>query len=381
MKNILVCVSGLTPQIVTESLYSLSVQRKIKIDEIYILTTLRGKKVIEGKDPAEFTPKIPLKTEIENLCNKYKIDKPAFTQNNKHIIVTKEESVELFDVRTDEENILFPNKTAEFIKRKTSDPENVLYCVISGGRKTMSVHLANALSMFGRENDKLLHVLTSEENEFKGFYPVTLEEDKALQLSEIPFVRLRSIITSSLTKKEYLSKTYSQFVEYTQNKLKLISDNRKILINTITREISFDNRTIKLEPLQFALYYKLVERNTEKNPACSIQEITSPQFGKSIKEILEEYIPAYHLMENMLNPWWVKGFDAESFRSKRSKINSKLKELFEDENYYTEYKISSNKIYGSTNYMISASNNKFSIIYEQNNPPQGTKAKEKIKNN
>ena len=40
--NILIAVSGSTPQILTETLYNLVVQRKIPIDEIYVLTTTHG---------------------------------------------------------------------------------------------------------------------------------------------------------------------------------------------------------------------------------------------------------------------------------------------------------------------------------------------------
>ncbi|MBN2572349.1 MAG: TIGR02584 family CRISPR-associated protein, partial [Ignavibacteriales bacterium] len=189
--NILICVSGLTPQIVTETLYCLSKQNKIPIDELYIFTTKKGRDVIIGTDKELSTPKIPLKNEIINLCNKYKLKLPKFENNDEHIIVAKEESVELYDIRTDKHNILFPNKICEVIKNLTEEKNNIIYCSISGGRKSMSVHLAFAMSLYGRENDKLFHVLTNEENEFKEFYPRNRKEDKALILSEIPFVRLR----------------------------------------------------------------------------------------------------------------------------------------------------------------------------------------------
>lgn len=364
MNNVLVCVSGLTPQIVTESFYCLSVQQKIKIDEVYVLTTKRGKKVIEGIDDGKFTPNNKLIDELKEMCEQLNLAIPKFGLTDKHIIVAKEESIELSDIRSDKDNILFPNKVAEFIKEKTTDPANILYCSISGGRKTMSVHLANALTMFGRENDKLFHVLTSEENEYQGFYPRTIKEDKALVFSQIPFVRLRSIISSSLSKKEFLTKSYSQFVEYTQTQLSIISDETKLLLNTLTREISYNEKTIKLEPLQFAIYFKLAERTNLPNKPFSIMELSSPGFGKEVKEYLDEYIPSYHLVETMISPWWKKGFDAESFRSKRSKINNRLKLLFNDPNYYNLFKIQSNKNYGNSTYSIKANKNKISIIYK-----------------
>ncbi|MCL6496007.1 MAG: hypothetical protein K6T54_14695, partial [Ignavibacterium sp.] len=127
-KNILICVSGLTPQIVTETLFCLAVKEKTPVDEIYVLTTKRGREVILGRDKHPVTPKSPLKNEIEKLCKLYKLKKPLFQENDDHIIVAKEEAIELPDIRSDKENILFPNKVCEFLRLKTSNPQNVLFC-------------------------------------------------------------------------------------------------------------------------------------------------------------------------------------------------------------------------------------------------------------
>ncbi len=362
MKNILVCISGLTPQIISEALYCLSVQRKIEIHELYVLTTQRGQDVIKGIDKAVNTPKVPLFKEIAALCKIYKIKKPKFTITDKHILVTKEETIELADIRTDKDNILFPNIASNFIKSLTSDPENILYCVISGGRKTMSVHLANALSLFGRETDKLLHILTHEKNEFKGFYPKTNEEDRTLELSEIPYLRLRYLISSSLHKEEFASMNYSQIVEFTQNKLKTVADERKLIINTITKEIIFDKKKIKLEPTLFAIYYKFIEHKTEDGNPLSIMDINSLEFSISLKDIILKFIPNYHPNDSK-KPWWTKEFDQSNFRSSRSKINKALTQLFDDKNILNEFQISSIKDYYNTAYTILASKDKIQIIY------------------
>jgi len=43
LKRILLCVAGLTPQIITETLYSLTQQRNERVDEIRVITTLAGR--------------------------------------------------------------------------------------------------------------------------------------------------------------------------------------------------------------------------------------------------------------------------------------------------------------------------------------------------
>lgn len=361
-KNILVCALGLTPQIVTESLYALSVQQQIIIDEIYILTTSRGKKVISGKDEAAFTPKTPLEKEIKNLCKTYNLKLPKFSNTPKHVITAKEEALDLPDIRDDNHNILFPNKAAEFIRQLTSTPSNILYCSISGGRKTMGVHLAAALSIFGREQDKLLHILTAEEFEFKGFYPVTKEEQNALTLAEIPFIKLRSLIISDDRRNKIYNMQFSEIVNYTQDQLELITDERKLVLSIETKELIFDGASQKLEPIEFALYHQLVNSKLESAQKLSIHTITSSDFAAKIVSFIESNYEYYYFREETKDPWWGRGFTAENFRSRRAKINKKIKSLIKDKKLKEQFEISSNRVYGDTSYFINANKNKFKIL-------------------
>jgi len=362
-KNILICASGLTPQIVTETFYCLTVQKKIKINELYVLTTKRGREVILGNDKSLHTPNTLLKDELKNLCYRYKIKMPLFENDDKYIITAKEESLELSDIRTDKHNVLFPNKVCEFISKLSSDPQNMLYCSISGGRKTMGVHLAFALSLFGRENDKLLHVLTSEENGFKGFYPINKKEDKALELSEIPFVRLRSVALIKDETKNSAKLKYADIVKLTQDQLHKISDKRRLILKVNQKEITYGDNTIKFEPLEFAIYYKFAEQKLEGINKISIHSIISQSFAASVAGFIKENYEYYYFSEEIGNPWWLKGFSAENFRSKRAKINSKIALLFDDELMKEDYIIVSNKNYGETTYSIKADTTKIKIMY------------------
>jgi len=364
MKNILICVSGLTPQIITESLYCLAVKEKTPIHEIYVITTARGREVILGLDKAASTPKVALKSEIESLCDKYKMQIPLFVNNSDHIIVAKEESIELSDVRSDKQNKLFPNKVAEFLRLKSQEKETVLYCVISGGRKSMSVHLAYALSLFGRENDKLLHVLTSEANEFKGFYPQNKKEAQELELSEIPFVRLRSLITSGNSSEKILNKKYSEIVDLTQKQLKKLSDRKQLFVDVENRSLYYDGNSLQLEPLEFAIYFLILEHNLtlSKNP-ITINNINSSEFGNRLLEFLSEKYNYYYVDEKKQSSWSKIGFDPEVFRSKRTKINSKLSTIIIDADIFNDYKIESIKNYRDTAYLVKADKSKFKINY------------------
>ncbi|PJA99284.1 MAG: TIGR02584 family CRISPR-associated protein [Ignavibacteriales bacterium CG_4_9_14_3_um_filter_30_11] len=363
-KNILVCVSGLTPQIVTETLFCLSVKEKILIDEIYVITTRRGRDVILGLDKHPATPKTALKTEISNLCKKYKLRIPLFNNNDKHIIVAREESIELSDIRSDKDNILFPNKVSLFLRDKTSNAGDIIFCSITGGRKSMSVHIANALSLFARERDRLLHVLTSEKYEFKGFYPLNKKEAAALQLSDIPFVRLRAILSYEIKGKNLMELNFDQIVSFTQNRLKVLSDQNKLICDIGKRELSYGNNSINLEPMEFLFYYFFVDQKTKQKNKISIYDITSPDTTSQFTGYLESYYPYYYLRENQKKSWQ-KGFDARDFRSKRTKINKKILQLITDYEIAMQFIIEVEKVYGESKYFIPIPLGRIKILFPQ----------------
>lgn len=357
-KNLLICVSGLTPQIVTESLFCLAVKEKIPIHEIYVITTARGRDVILGKDSHPATPKSPLKKEIENLCKMYKLKPPLFQENDTHIIVAKEESIELPDIRSDKDNILFPNKVCEFLRIKSADPNNVLYCSITGGRKSMSVHLANALSLFARENDKLLHVLTKEEHEFKGFYPQTKKEAKDLELAEIPFVRLRPFISAEVKGSELLKLNFDEIVKHTQAQLKALTPSNKMIIDIERRELRFGNDKIILEPNEFLFYYYFVDSKNRGINEISVYTFMSDETRIQMIQYFKEF---YKNIDIEKKRWYKKGFTGEDFRTKRSKVNDKIESLIHDVDISQLFTISVNKRYGSSTYFIKAEKERFII--------------------
>ena len=93
------------------------------------------------------------------------------------------------------------------VRQLTLDKDSALHASIAGGRKTMGFFLGYALSLFGREQDRLSHVLVSApyESHPEFFYPSQSSEliyslsngqsfnkrDAEIALAEIPFVRMR----------------------------------------------------------------------------------------------------------------------------------------------------------------------------------------------
>lgn len=290
MKNILIAVSGLTPQIISETFFCLAVKKKIQIDEILVITTARGRDIILGNDK-EYNKKRkypPLEKELNRMCKMYNLKRPVFPFTN--IKVAEEQSVELYDIRDDRHNILFPNKVCEIVKEKTNSKETVLHCSISGGRKTMSVDLAFALSLFGRIDDKLYHVLIDESLEFSKFFPESKSEARKLEIAEIPYVRLRPLLGDITQNKIFSKMSYIDIVKYTQQQLKIKSSD-VLYVDTRGRKIRFgDKEFVKLEPKKFELYFYLINIKREGRDTERIEVLAEKMYKTSkMMDVILQY--------------------------------------------------------------------------------------------
>ena len=362
MQNILIAISGLTPQIVTETLFALAVQKGITIDEIYIVTTKRGKQVLNGKDDNPNTPDVPFIKEMESLCKEYDIKKPKFTQSN--IIVAEEETRELYDIKTDQENKLFPNKLAEIFNKLTQKRNTIIHASLSGGRKSMSAHLALVMSLFARSQDKLYHVITDEKYEFQNFYPKTRAEEKALVLAEVPFVRLRCVNDPLLKP----NTKYSDLVERTQKKLNFLMMDAKLVVELKQLQVRYKDKSVRLTPVHISIYSLFVESQKGKGQGFSKKELTSVEFAYRLNEFLIEHfntnLTEYKNKKEAERHWSRRGIDDPYFQSVKSKINSKIMELFENKDIAEEFIISKKGAYGNSIFYIKAPADKLGINYE-----------------
>ncbi|MDD5272718.1 MAG: CRISPR-associated ring nuclease Csm6 [Methylovulum sp.] len=198
-KRILLAVSGMSPQIVTETLYALAITQQEQPTEIHLISTNTGKqKAVEQLLHPE-------NGKFHQLCRDYRLEGIRFSADSIYVIPDKCGAL-LDDIKTPEEN----EAAADFITQKvnefTRNEDSVLYVSIAGGRKTMGYYLGYALSLYGRAQDRLSHVLVTEhyENLADFFYPTPYSQiikdrnnqeldtqSAQIMLANIPFVRLR----------------------------------------------------------------------------------------------------------------------------------------------------------------------------------------------
>jgi len=212
-RRVLFLVAGLTPQVVTETLFALChrVPDPFLPTEIHLLTTTEGHRrarlmLLEGEQARFY-----------QFCQDYNLPQlaNAFDETRIHL-VRGTDGQPLDDIVTAEDNAAVADAIMTLIRSFTSDPACALHASVAGGRKTMGVALALALSLFGRPQDALSHVLVSPpfESHPDFFYPPprpkvllvgmpgqqrpvsTAEAD--VSLAEIPFLRLRGLVDPAL---------------------------------------------------------------------------------------------------------------------------------------------------------------------------------------
>jgi CRISPR-associated protein (TIGR02584 family) len=209
-KRTLLAVTGLTPQVVTESLYALAVRRV----PAFVPTELELVTTAEGAERARLSL---LSTEpgwFARLRSDYDLPPIAFGANRIHVL-RDADGRPLADIRQPTDNERAADLVTERVRALTADPDRALHVSIAGGRKTMGYYLGYALSLFGRPQDRLSHVLVAEpfESSWDFFYPtpysrvITTRENKLadtaeaeVTLAEIPFVSLRDGLPERLLK-------------------------------------------------------------------------------------------------------------------------------------------------------------------------------------
>ena len=189
--RILLAVTGLSPQIVTETLYALAVKGTPRWvpTGIRIITTRQGAKKAE---------RMSLPGWLRRLCGDYDLPEIAFGVEDIRII-KRPNGKPLDDILDEDDNAAVADFITEEMRELTADPESSLHVSIAGGRKTMGFYVGYALSLFGREQDRLSHVLVPPSLELSAFfYPRPGAADAQVHLGTIPFVRLRQELPDHL---------------------------------------------------------------------------------------------------------------------------------------------------------------------------------------
>lgn len=290
-RKILLCVSGLSPQVVTETVYALSRRQSPFIpDEIHLITTAEGAeraKLQLLSDPPGW---------LSRLREEYSLPPIRMDSDTIHVLHDAH-GRPLSDIRTPEDNEAAADGILDIVRRLTSDDAAVLHVSIAGGRKAMGFFVGYALSLYGRDCDEMSHVLVESPYESLRdfFYPSRKEriiytrDERPLDaararvwLATIPFVRMRDGIPENLRSGRA---TYSEVVRAAARRF--AAPGLTLLVRT--RTVRTPLGKFQLSPALFAFYWWLVERrlNGEKGVTCPAEGVPDATYAS---EVLDRWV-------------------------------------------------------------------------------------------
>jgi len=256
-RRILLATTGLSPQVVTETLYALAVAATHKFfpTEIHLVATA------EAAEQARLSLLSPDPGWFHRLRSEHGLPPMEFGEHTIHTL-RAQDGQHLGDIRTPADNAIAADAITELVRGFTSDPLSAVHCSIAGGRKTLGYYLGYAMSLFGRPQDRLSHVLVSEpfESNREFFFPTVRSRviadrsgrrmvdaaDATVSLAEIPFVSLRHGLPDQLVSG---CATFLETVRAARAALgppELVLDPRRRLVSASGQEV-------RLPPAELAL--------------------------------------------------------------------------------------------------------------------------------
>lgn len=154
-RRVLLCVTGLSPQVVTEALFALVTQPGdgFPPTEVHVLTTTVGADLVQRQLLGPRGKVAELKSEQPSLAQ------TVFGPEQVHVL--EREGKPLADIVTGEDNQAVANGIVSLVQSFAVDGDCAIHACIAGGRKSMGFFLGYAMSLVGRAQDRVSHVLVS----------------------------------------------------------------------------------------------------------------------------------------------------------------------------------------------------------------------------
>ena len=295
-RTVLVGVVGMSPAVLTETVWALAQETPPVIpDEVVAITTEKGHRIIREQLFGKTEEWAVLCKKLGSLAE----GKLCFGAASS-IQVIGDGNHDFFDIASPQEN----EKTADFIlktvRQYTEDPSISVIASIAGGRKTMSALMLSCMTLLGREQDRVCHVLVNDDyfQEHPEFlFPSTQKEaQKAkIQLSDIPFVRVRGLYEKELG---HAPTAYSDLVRQFQSATPPAINYPQIEIDKIGGKIYADGEDLRLSPKEFLLVFVLCTQfHKEGKPFANWEDVTF----EIEDEMKKEYPLAAIWQEQILN--------------------------------------------------------------------------------
>ena len=327
-RRILLAVTGMTPQVVTETLYALmQLGPQTLPHELHLLTTAvgaeRARLALLSEQPGWF----------QRFLADYRLAPIRFDASHIHVLQGADRQP-MDDIRSAADNALAADQVADLVRRFTAQRNVQLHVSLAGGRKTLGYFAGYALSLWGRDGDRLSHVLVSDpyESSWDFFYPTPYERiiktaqnrlvdcaQAEVTLADIPFVRLRHGLPEALLDD---SAGFAQAVAAAQAGLAP----PRLVLDLAQQRVLAAGRAINLAPADLAFLAWFARRAVTALPG-----LACPRDGVPLAEHAAGYLLEYRRVRGVLGDdgrsaaRYRQGMDKGQFLERRAKLNKALR--------------------------------------------------------
>jgi CRISPR-associated protein Csx14 len=257
----------------------------------------------------------------------------------------KRQGNELDDIVTPEDNDILIRECMRLACSLTSMPDQSVFFMIAGGRKTMSACLALSAQFYGRPNDRIYHVLVDPpefENSRDFYYPprestlIRLRDRNGQELFKesryanvhlvsMPFASVRSMLSDS---------ELDAPADPEALLMSLIKDRpARLTVDLKNSKLIFKEMELDLSPVRMAIYAFFAQ--LRKECTCSARPGECTKCFMEITEVLDNSQAIERLYEEIatsnspcISPPTIKELDAPNFMSYCSKLNAAIRSRF-----------------------------------------------------
>ncbi|MBI4444700.1 MAG: TIGR02584 family CRISPR-associated protein [Acidobacteria bacterium] len=287
-RTTLLAVMGISPAILTETVWALAVERRLIPEEVLVLTTTSGREAIRTKLFHQGGWNRLLKhlaSQGFGVKNRLRFGP---SNNSIRVFSRPDETGELEDLVSSHDSRAAGDFILRVLRGYTEDPETRLIASLAGGRKTMSALLTSCMTLLARPHvDLLCHVLVNPPYDSPNLRPPFLfpepgmthripdsgvavrSVDARIELVDVPFVRLRQLYRDRFRN---LPPSFSTLVDQVQG---ILGERQmpEVILDESRATVEIDGRQVKVTKAEFALLLIVARRLKAGRPWSSWHEI------------------------------------------------------------------------------------------------------------
>jgi len=272
-KRVLIAVTGESPQVVTETIFALSQLPKpfLPTQVIIVTTGLGAQRAGEA-----LVSSSGARGQIAELCAQYHMPFIDFSRASIRVS-TDPQGRATQDAQTETELVRMGDLILKTLCEFAPDPLAAIHLSLAGGRKTMSYYAGQAMSLVGRPQDRLSHVILSDRRfeSSPDFYfppkrpvPISVYDksigarqmvstaDVAVHIADVPFLRLRELLGRHAPAEPGTAKPLSEMIAEANT---VLQDPGDALVGIDTHEgrVFCNEVPVPFTQVELAFYYAL----------------------------------------------------------------------------------------------------------------------------